>query len=31
MELLGAAMIVAGIALFAFVSEIVKNYERDKK
>lgn len=31
MELLGAAMIVAGIALFAFVSEIVKNYKRENK
>jgi hypothetical protein len=31
MELLGAGMIVAGIALFAFISEIVKNYERENK
>jgi hypothetical protein len=31
MELLGAAMIVAGIALFALISEIVKNYERENK
>jgi len=30
MELLGSGMIVLGIALFAYISERVKNYKRDE-
>jgi hypothetical protein len=30
MELVGAGMIILGIALFAYISETVKNYGRKK-